>query len=120
MIKTKSILNYLVYNSVFSTCLYFGAIQGISGFMNILTFYIWFAFILFIFGCFNQEAQIRVYESDQKKFRLGIFSHIITAAYVGTLVYCGHILLGSIYLITILLSYAMIASGKNLVEVGEE
>ena len=116
MTKTKSILNYLVYNSVFSTCLYFGAIQSISGFMNILTFYIWFAFILFIFGCFSQEAQIAVYKSDQKKFRLGIFAHIITAAYVGILVYYGHILLGSIYLITILLGHAMIASGKKLVE----
>jgi hypothetical protein len=116
MTKTKSILNYLVYNSLFATCLYFGIIQGISGFMNILTFYIWFVFIVFIFGCFSEEAQIRVYENEQKKFKLGIFAHIITATYVGTLVYCGHILLGSIYLITILLGYCMIASGKKLAE----
>lgn len=116
MTKTKSIINDLVYNSLFSTCLYFGVIQGISGFMNILTFYIWFVFILIIFGCFDQESQIRVYERDQKKFRLGIFAHIITAAYVGILVYYGHFLLGSIYLITILLGYAMIASGKKFVE----
>ena len=120
MTKTKSILNYLIYNSVFSTCLYFGTIQGISGFMNILTFYIWFVFIVFIFGCFNQEAQIRVYENEQKKFKLGIFAHIITAAYVGVLVYYGHIFLGSIYLITVFLGYCMVASGKKLVEVGEE
>ena len=120
MTKIKSILSYFVYNSVFSTCLYFGVIQGISGFMNILTFYIWFAFIVFVLGCFSEESKIRVYESDQKKFKLGVFAHIITISYVGILVYYGHILLGSIYLITILLGYAMIASGKNLVEVGEE
>jgi hypothetical protein len=116
MTKTKSILNYIVCNLGVSTCLYFGLIQGISGFMNILTFYIWFVFILFIFGSFSQEAQIAVYESDKKKFRLGIFAHIITAAYVGILVYYGHILLGSIYLITTFLGYAMISSGKKLVE----
>ena len=116
MTKTKSILNYIVYNSVFSTFLYFGLIQGISGFMNILTFYIWFVFIMFIFGSFSQEAQIAVYKSDQKKFKLGIFAHIITAAYVGILVYYGHILLGSIYLISTFLGYAMIANGKKFVE----
>ena len=116
MTKTKNILNYIVCNSVFSTCLYFGIIQGISGFMNILTFYIWFVFILFIFGSFSQEAQIAVYKSDQKKFKLGIFAHIITATYVGILVYYGHILLGSIYLIANFLGYCMIASGKKLVE----
>ena len=116
MTKTKSILNYLLFNSVFSTCLYFGAIQGISGFMNVLTFIIWFMFIVFVLGCFSEESKIRVYESDQKKFKLGIFGHMITAAYVGVLVYYGHILLGSIYLITILFSYAMVQSGRKLVE----
>lgn len=120
MTKTKSILNYLVYNSVFATCIYFGAIQGILGFMNVVTFFIWFQFILFILGSFSEESKIKVYESEQKEFKLGIFAHIITAAYVGVLVYYGHFLLGSIYLITVLLGYVMVRQGKRLVEVGEE
>lgn len=120
MTKIKSISKYLLFNSVFSTCLYFGVIQGISGFMNVLTFFIWFIFILFILGSLSEESKIKVYEGQQNKFNLGIFGHMITAAYVGILVYYGHILLGSIYLITILLSYAMVQNGRKLVEVSEE
>jgi hypothetical protein len=120
MTKTKSILKYLLFNSVFATCIYFGAIQGILGFMNILTFFIWVLFILFILGSFSEESKIKVYESEEKKFKLGIFGHMITVVYVGVLVYYGHILLGSIYLITVFLGYCMVASGKKLVEGGEE
>lgn len=116
MTKTKSILDYLLFNSVFATFIYFGAIQGISGFMNVVTFLIWFLFILFILGSFIEETKIRLYESAKNKFKWGIFGHMITAAYIGVLVYYGHILLGSIYLTTVLFSYAMIESGRKLVE----
>ncbi len=113
MTKTKSLLSYLLTNSVLVTCVYFGAIQGIPGFMNVVTFFIWFVFVL---GAFNDEASIKMYEGEQKRFKLGILGHLITAGYIGVLVFYGHILLGSIYLITVILSYGLVEKGKKLVE----
>jgi hypothetical protein len=119
MTKTKSLPIYLLTNSVLATCIYFGAIQGIPGFMNVVTFFVWFVFVVFVLGAFNDNAAIKLYEGEHKRFKLGIIGHLITAAYIGVLVFYGHILLGSIYLITIILSYGMVERGKKLVE-GEE
>jgi hypothetical protein len=119
MTKTKSLLTYLLTNSVLATCIYFGAVQGIPGFMNVVTFFVWFVFVVFALGSFNDEAAIKLYEGEKKRFNLGIVGQLITAAYIGVLVFYGHILLGSIYLITVLLSYGMTQRGKKLVE-GEE
>jgi hypothetical protein len=119
MTKTKNLLTYLFTNSVLATCIYFGAIQGIPGFMNVVTFFVWFVFVVFVLGAFNEEAAIKAYEGEHKRFKLGIVGHLITAAYIGVLVFYGHILLGSIYLITILLSYGITQRGKKLVE-GQE
>jgi hypothetical protein len=116
MTKTKSLLSYLLTNSVLATCVYFGAIQGIPGFMNVVTFFIWFVFVVFVLGAFNDEASIKMYEGEQKRFKLGIVGRLITAGYIGVLVFYGHILLGSIYLITVILSYGMVEKGKKLVE----
>jgi len=116
MTKTKSFLTYLLTNSVLATCIYFGAIQGIPGFMNILTFWIWFVFVVFVLGAFNDDAAIKLYEGEQNRFKLGIFAHLITAGYIGVLVFYGHILLSVLYLLTVLLSYGMIERGKKLKE----
>jgi hypothetical protein len=116
MTKTKSTLTYLLTNSVLATCVYFGAVQGIPGFMNILTFWVWFVFVVFVLGSFNDEAAIKMYEGEQKRFKLGFIGKLITAGYISVLVFYGHILLGAIYLITVLLSYGMTERGKKLVE----
>jgi len=116
MTKTKSFLIYLLTNSVLSTCVYFGAIQGISGFMNVVTFFVWFVFVVFVLGAFNDEAAIKMYEGEHKRFKMGIVGHLITASYIGVLVFYGHILLGAVYLITIILGYGMVEKGKKLVE----
>jgi len=116
MTKTKSLLTYLFTNSVLATFVYFGVIQGIPGFMNILTFWIWFVFVVFVLGAFNEEAAIKMYEGEQKRFKLGILGKLISAGYIGILVFYGHILLGSIYLITVMLGYGMVEKGKKLVE----
>jgi hypothetical protein len=116
MTKTKNLLTYLLTNSVLATCIYFGAIQGIPGFMNVVTFFIWFVFVVFVLGAFNDEAAIKMYEGEQKRFKLGIVGRLITAGYIGVLVFYGHILLGSIYLITVILSYCLVEKGKKLVE----
>jgi hypothetical protein len=116
MTKTKSLLSYLLTNSVLATCVYFGVIQGIPGFMNVVTFFIWFVFVVFVLGAFNDEASIKLYKGGEKRFKLGIVGHLITAGYIGVLVFYGHILLGSIYLITVILSYGMVERGKKLVE----
>jgi hypothetical protein len=119
MTKTKSFLTYLLTNSVLATCIYFGAIQGIPGFMNVVTFFIWFVFVVFVLGIANEEAKINLYKGKDKRINLGIFAHLITAGYIGVLVFYGHILLGTIYLITVLLSHVMQEQGKKLVE-GQE
>ena len=116
MTKTKSFLIYLLTNSVLSTCVYFGAIQGIPGFMNVVAFFIWFAFVVFVLSAFNDEASIKAYEVEQKRFKLGILGHLITAGYIGVLVFYGHILLGAVYLITVILSYGLVERGRKLVE----
>ena len=116
MTKTKSLLKFILTNSVLATCIYFGAVQGIPGFMNVVTFFIWFVFVVFVLGAFNDEAAIKMYEGEQKRFKLGILGKLISAGYIGILVFYGHILLGSIYLITVMLGYGMIGRGKKLVE----
>ena len=116
MTKTKSLLDYLFSNAIFGTCIYFGAVQGILGFMNFVAFMIWFVFIVFILGAFNEEAKIKMYEANNKRFKLGIIGHLITVGYIGVLVFYGHILLAALYLITVVLSYGMVEQGKKLVE----
>lgn len=114
MTKTKNTVKFFLYNSAFATFLYLGVIQGIPGFMNVVEFLIGFFFIVFVLGLFNEESQIRVYEEEKNRIKLGIIGHLITAAYVGVLVFYGHILLGVIYLISVLIGYAMIQRGKEL------
>jgi len=116
MTKTKNLINYILINSVLATCTYFGAIQGISGFMNVVAFFIWFGFAIFALTIVNDDAAIKAYEGSQKRFKLGIFGHLITAGYIGVLVFYGHILLGAVYLITVILSYGLVERGKKLME----
>jgi hypothetical protein len=116
MTKTKSLLSYLLTNSVLATCIYFGAVKGIPGFMNVVTFFIWFVFIVFVLGAFNDKAAIKLYEGEQKRFKMGILGKLISAIYIGVLVFYGHILLGAIYLFTVLLGYILYEKGKKLVE----
>jgi hypothetical protein len=116
MTKTKNLIFYLLTNSVFATFVYFGAVQGIPGFINVLTFFIWFVFIIFLLAILNEESQKALYERSKNQFKLGVVGHLISATYIGVLVFYGHILLGMIYLFTVLLSYTLNQQGKKLVE----
>lgn len=116
MTKAKSLLKVLVTNTIFGTCLYLGTVQGISGFMNVVAFLIWFAFVIFALTFMNEESQIKTYEANNKRLNLGVIGHLITAGYIGVLVFYGHVLLGVIYLLTVILGNSMIEKGKQLVE----
>ena len=116
MTKTKNLLSYLLTNSTFATFIYFGVVKGIPGFMNVLTFFIWFVFIIFLLAIPNEEAQRAIYELSKNQFKLGFIGKLISVIYIGVLVYYGHILLGSIYLVTLILSYSLNQQGKKLVE----
>jgi hypothetical protein len=116
MTKTKNLLSYLLTNSAFATFIYFGVVKGIPGFMNVLTFFIWFVFIIFLLAIPNEEAQRAIYERSKNQFKLGFIGKLISVIYIGVLVYYGHILLGSIYLVTLILSYSLNQQGKKLVE----
>jgi hypothetical protein len=119
MTKIKSFLKFLLTNSVFATFLYFGAVQGIPGFMNVLTFFIWFVFVIFLLSIPNEEVHKNLHGNSKNQFKLGVVGHLISAIYIGVLVFYGHILLGLIYLFTVLLAYALYENGKKLVE-GQE
>jgi hypothetical protein len=114
MKKFKKFLTFLAYNAAFATCLYFGAYKGIAGFMNVITFFIWFLFIVYVITCENEEVQIAAYDSSKSKY--APVSNVLGIGYIGALVFYGHILLGALYVIMWCIFAYMIKKGGELVE----
>jgi len=114
MKKFKKFLTFLAYNAAFATCLYFGAYKGIPGFMNVIAFFIWFVFIVYVLTCGNEEVQIVTYNSSKSKY--APVSNVLDIGYIGVLVFYGHILLGALYVIQWVIFDYMIKKGKELVE----
>lgn len=107
----KKFLTFLTYNAAFATCLYFGAYKGITGFMNVIAFFIWFLFIVYVITCGNEEVQIVAYNSSKTKY--APVSNALSIGYIGVLVFYGHILLGALYVIIWYISAYMIKKGKE-------
>jgi hypothetical protein len=114
MKKFKKFLTFLAYNAAFATCLYFGAYKGIAGFMNMITFLIWFLFIVYAITCGDEKVQIVAYNSSKSKY--APVSNVLGIGYIGVLVFYGHILLGALYVIIWCIFDYMIKRGKELVE----
>ncbi len=112
----KRLFYFLFGNALTVTCLYFGAYKGIPGFMNVLSFIIWFIFIIYILTFLNEESQKSAYLSSKKTFLPKFLRGLIGFSYISVLVFYGHILLGAIYLISWFLFESMITKGKELVE----
>jgi hypothetical protein len=96
----KRLFYFLFGNALTVTCLYFGAYKGIPGFMNVLSFIIWFMFVMFILAFLNKESQKTAYLSSKKTILPKFLSGLIGFSYISVLVFYGHILLGALYLIS--------------------
>jgi len=112
----KRFFYFLLGNALTVTCLYFGAYKGIPGFMNVLSFIIWFMFVIFILTFLNKESQKTAYLSSKKTILPKFLNGLIGFSYISVLVFYGHILLGVLYLISWVLFEHMKDEGKKLVE----
>jgi hypothetical protein len=112
----KRLFYFLLGNALTVTCLYFGAYKGIPGFMNVLSFIIWFMFIVYLLTFLNEKAQKSVYLSGKKSPVPTFFANIISICYILVLVFYGHIFLGSLYIISLFLFTYMKDKGKELLE----
>ncbi len=111
----KRLFYFLLGNALTVTCLYFGAYKGIPGFMNVLSFIIWFMFVIFILSFTNKDTQKTAYLSSKKTILPTFLSSLIGVIYISVLVFYGHILLGALYLISWILFEHMKDEGKKLV-----
>ena len=116
MTKFKNSIPLICSNVVFATCIYFGAYKGISGAMNILSFFTWFCFIISVLTFWNDEVQIIHYKKVKSRINYGIFEVLFDIACVTALVYYGHFLLGSIFTVVVLLQQYSINKGKELAQ----
>jgi hypothetical protein len=115
MEQLKRLFYFLLGNTLTVTCLYFGAYKGIPGFMNVLSFIIWFMFVIFILSFINKESQKTAYLSIKKTILPNFLSSLIGVIYISVLVFYGHILLGALYLVSWILFDYMKNEGKKLV-----
>lgn len=115
MEQLKRLFYFLLGNALTVTCLYFGAYKGIPGFINVLSFIIWFMFVIFIFSFTNKDTQKTAYLSSKKTILPTFLSNLIGVIYISVLVFYGHILLGVLYLISWILFEHMKDEGKKLV-----
>ena len=116
MTKFKNSLGLIFSSVVFSVCIYFGVYKGITGVMNILSFLIWFSFIVLIFTFWNDEVQIANYKKVKSRLSFGIFEVLFDILSVSVLVFYGHFLLGSLLAVVLILQQYCINKGKKLVE----
>jgi hypothetical protein len=79
--------------------------------MNVIAFFIWFLFIVYVITCGNEEVQIVAYNSSKTKY--APVSNALSIGYIGVLVFYGHILLGALYVIIWYISAYMIKKGKE-------
>ena len=116
MTKFKNTLSLIFSNVGLSVCIYFGIYKGITGVMNILSFLIWFSFIVLIFTFWNDEVQITTYKKVKSRLSFGIFEVLFDILCVAILVFYGHFLLGSLLAVGLILQQYCINKGKELVE----
>lgn len=109
MTKVKEFLKFFGYNSLFATALFLGAVKGMGGFMNLVSFLIWVAFILItliyiVLESGGQELWAKVSKaSSTPSFQIP--RRILTVLFITTLVFYGHFLLAILYLATALIVY---------------
>jgi hypothetical protein len=116
MKNLQKILTYLLTQGTFIACLYYGAYQGIPGFMNILSVIVWFVFIVYLLTCYNEDSQKSLYLSSKKVPVPYSVSILLGIGYIAVMVFFGHILLGSLYAVSVILYDYMKGKGKKLVE----
>lgn len=114
MTKFKNTLGLLLTNALLVACLYYGVYKGITGFMNFLSFIIWFTFIVCVLTFWIDESVIVHYNHVKSRINFGILEKLFDILCVAVLVYFGHFLLGSIFTITLSLQEYMIHKGKEL------
>lgn len=114
MEKLKGTISYLLSISLTWFLLYTGVYLKMTGFMNVLSFWIWFMFISTLIIFLSNDAIITYYNAyrtrNRNRFVEGLFDVIIIAV----LVYYGNIFLGTLCTLATLFDLVIKKKGEEL------
>ena len=118
MKKLLNTINYIILNPVMMSALtYVGAFQDNTGFLNVLRFIIWTAFVFGIIIATSKKA-CSIYYTKNKLIRYYFPTVELFFGFtiIGVLVYQGHILLGIVVLMSLFLEEFIIQCAKEYLE----
>ena len=114
MEKLKGTISYLLSISLTWFLLYTGVYLKMTGFMNILSFWIWFMFISTFLIILSKDAIIAYYSvyrtRNRNRFVEGLFDVIIIAV----LVYYGNFFLGTLFTLATIFDLVIKKKGEEL------
>jgi hypothetical protein len=118
MKKLLNTINYIILNPVMMSALtYVGAFQDNTGFLNVLRFIIWTAFVFGLIIATSKKA-CSIYYTKNKLIRYYFPTVELFFGFtiIGVLVYQGHILLGIVVLMSLFLEEFIIQCAKEYLE----
>lgn len=115
MKKLLNTIKYIILNPVIISALtYVGAFQNNTGFLNVLRFIIWTAFVFgLIIATSKKACSIYYTKSKLSRYYFPAVELFFDFTIIGVLVYQGHILLGIVVLLSIFLEEFIIQYAKE-------
>jgi cytochrome c biogenesis protein CcdA len=118
MKKLLNTIKYIILNPVMMSALtYVGAFQDNTGFLNVLRFIIWTAFVFGLIIVTSKKACSIYYTKNKlSRYYFPTVELFFGFTIIGVLVYQGHILLGIVVLMSLFLEEFIIQCAKEYLE----
>lgn len=119
MKKLCNTLIFVLQNSLFAICIYLALFKNISGFFNILTFFIWLLFLSNALILVSELAQIDLYKFRVSRYGASYLEKTFDIAMILILAYCGKFILASLLIFTVFSYEYSVKRGKELLPVAK-
>jgi len=112
-------IKYFLINGSFAACIYFWLFKEHNGAGNVSVFYIWFSFIVSL-TCLMESVQESLAKKQPMKSVPIWFDRLFDLSIAALLVYFGHFVLGTAYLIHFYFLWHCIEKVKEIREKNNE
>lgn len=117
MKKLKPTIKHLLCNSFTGFLLYTGVYLKMTGFMNILSFWIWFTLIITFLVTLSNDNIVVYYKAYQTRYSNSFVDGLFDLIAIAVLVYYGNFFLGALYTIATLFDLYIKKKGEELTKV---
>ena len=114
MEKLKGTISYLLSISLTWFLLYTGVYLKMTGFMNILSFWIWIMFIYTFLIILSNDAIITYYNVYRTRFTNRFVEGLFDVIIIAVLVYYGNFFLGTLFTLATLFDLVIKKKGEEL------